>query len=72
MTRLQPLGQFVGLKKSISFGSSPLLDHDSAMMVINSAETVTTVQTIGFSSNTKALLSDEEKAIATKKGWTIA
>ena len=65
-------GQFVGLKQSISFGWSSLLDHDSAMMVINSAETVTTVQTISFSGQTKALLSDEEKAIATNKGWTIA
>ena len=65
-------GQFVGLKLSISFGSSPLLDHDSAMMVINSAETVTTVQTVSFSRQTKALLSDEEKAILTNKGWTLA
>ena len=65
-------GQFVWLKKSISFGWSTLLDHDSAMMVINSAETVTTVQTIAFSSNTKAPLSDEEKAIATKKGWAVS
>ena len=65
-------GQFVGLKLSISFGWSKLLDHDSAMMVINSAETVTTVQTVSFSSQTKALLSDEEKAILTNKGWTLA
>ena len=65
-------GQFVGLKLSISFGWSSLLDHDSAMMVINSAETVTTVQTVSFSSQTKALLSDEEKAILTNKGWTLA
>lgn len=65
-------GQLVGLKLSISFGWSSLLDHDSAMMVINSAETVTTVQTVSFSSQTKALLSDEEKAILTNKGWTLA
>ena len=65
-------GQFVGLKLSISFEWSKLLDHDSAMMVINSAETVTTVQTVSFSSQTKALLSDEEKAILTNKGWTLA
>ncbi len=65
-------GQLVGLKLSISFESSSLLDHDSAMMVINSAETVTTVQTVSFSSQTKALLSDEEKAILTNKGWTLA
>ena len=64
-------GQLVGLKLSISFEWSPL-DHDSAMMVINSAETVTTVQTVSFSSQTKALLSDEEKAILTNKGWTLA
>jgi surface protein len=65
-------GQLVGLKLSIDFGWSSLLDHDSAMMVINSAETVTTVQTVSFSSQTKALLSDEEKAILTNKGWTLA
>ena len=59
---------------SISFSNSPLT-RESALSVINHLKDVKdtgTTLTVTFSSTTKALLTDEDKAIATQRGWTIA
>ncbi len=59
----------------ITFGSCPNLTRDSIMNVIGClmdyAETGTT-KTLNLGSTNLAKLTDEEKAIATQKGWTLA
>lgn len=57
---------------NISFKDSSLLTHDSLMSIINHLGTVTTTQTLTLHADSKAKLTDAEKAIATEKGWTIA
>lgn len=60
--------------QNISFAQSPLT-RESALSVINHLKDISgtgTTLTVTFSSTTKALLTDEDKAIATQKGWTIA
>ena len=48
------------------------LTHDSIMVIINGLQTVTTTQTLTLGSTNLAKLTDEEKKIATDKGWTLA
>lgn len=57
------------LKWSLSFGKAHI-DHDTALYLINNL--IGSGQTLSFSSYTMALLSDEEKAIATGKGWSLS
>lgn len=60
--------------QNIDFSDSPLT-RKSALSVINHLKDVSgtgTTLTVTFSSTTKVLLTDEDKAIATQKGWTIA
>lgn len=47
------------------------LTHDSALAVINNLATVSTTQTLTFSSATYATLTTDEIAIATAKNWTV-
>ena len=69
---LTDLGGFIGLKCSLDLHYSPLT-HDSLMNIINKAADVTTSPaTLTLGSTNLAKLSDEEKAIATAKGWTLA
>lgn len=71
-TSLTDLGGFVGLKCDLSLSSCPLT-HDSLMNVINKAADVTAAPaTLTLGSDNLAKLSDEEKGIATAKGWTLA
>lgn len=70
---LTNVGGFVGLKVSTDFSFSPLLTHDSLMNIITKAADVNkNPQTLTFGATNLAKLSDEEKAIATSKGWTLA
>ena len=57
---------------SVSFSDSENLTHDSLMVVINGLQTVTTTQTLTLGPANLAKLTDEEKKIATDKGWTLA
>lgn len=79
------LGGFknLGMQKSLSnttgnyfLGYANKLTHESIMNVINNlydrASAGYTVLTLKLHANTLALLSDEEKAIATNKGWTLS
>ena len=58
----------------VSFDLSPCkkLTHDSIMVVINGLQTVTTTQKLTLGTTNLAKLTDEEKKIATDKGWTLA
>ena len=70
---LTDLGGFIGLKVGIDLSACTALTHDSLMNVINKAADVTaSPATLTLGSTNLAKLSDEEKAIATNKGWTLA
>ena len=80
---LTDLGGFKDLGKVSSFNkpsyflkSCPNLTKESVLNVINNlydrASAGYSVVTLPFNSASLALLSDEEKAIATNKGWTLA
>lgn len=60
------------IANSISFSDSNKLTHDTLMSVINALAIVETTKTLTLHADSKALLTDAEKAIATEKGWTIA
>lgn len=68
---LTTLGGFGAIKASIELPYSPNLTVESIMNVINQAATVTG-KTMNFGSTNLAKLTDEQKAVATSKGWTLA
>ena len=59
-------------KVSVDLNYCPKLTHDSLMVVINGLQTVTTAQTITLGTTNLAKLTDEDKKVATDKGWTLA
>ena len=68
---LTNLGGFGAIKESFDLHWSTLLTVDSLMNVIGQAATVTG-KTMTLGSTNLAKLSDEQKAVATSKGWTLA
>ena len=70
---LTDLGGFAGLHAGIDLTVCPLT-HDSIMNVINNAADVTGygyLIRLELGSTNLAKITDEEKAIATNKGWTL-
>jgi hypothetical protein len=59
-------------KVSVQLSSCPLLTHDSLMVVINGLQVVETKQILTLGTTLLAKLSDDEKKIATDRGWTLA
>lgn len=75
---LTDLGGFAGLHAGIDLSVCPLT-HDSIMNVINNAADVNNVPgfdggsiRLKLGSTNLAKITDEEKSIATNKGWTLA
>ena len=68
---LTNLGGFGAISADIDLSASTLLTVESLMNVINQAATVTG-KTMKFGSDNLAKLTDEQKAVATSKGWTLA
>ena len=72
---LTTLGGFGAIKASINLSDSPNLTVDSIMNVINQAadlnELGITGKTMNLGSNLNKL-TNEQKAVATNKGWTLA
>ena len=75
---LTDLGGFAGLHAGIDLSVCPLT-HDSIMNVINNAADVKNIPdfevssiTLKLGSTNLAKITDEEKSIATSKGWTLA
>ena len=68
---LTTLGGFGAIKESFELYESPKLTVDSLMNVINQAAAVTG-KTMTLGSTNLAKLSDEQKSVATSKGWTLA
>ena len=69
--KLVNLGGFGAISANIDLHWSTLLTVESIMNVINQAATVTG-KTMKFGSDNLAKLTDEQKAVATNKGWTLA
>ena len=65
------LGGFGAIKESIDLSPCTKLTVDSLMNVITQAATVTG-KSMKFGSDNLAKLTDEQKAVATNKGWTLA
>ena len=59
-------------KASLDLSGCTKLTHDSLMVIINGLQTVTTTQKLTLGSTNLAKLTDEEKKVATDKGWTLA
>ena len=55
----------------IDFSESPLLSHDSIINIISVLINTTTTKTLSLGTTNLAKLTDEEKAVATEKGWTL-
>ena len=71
--KITDLGGFVGLKCELDLSESSHITHESLLNVINKAADVTASPAILVLGSTNlAKLSDEEKAIATNKGWNLA
>lgn len=70
---LTDLGGFIGLKLSLDLSDCSNLTHDSLMNIINKvAEVTASSRRLSLGSTNLAKLTDEEKAVATAKGWTLA
>ena len=70
---LTDFGGLTNLKVNLDLSSCYELTHDSLMNVINEAADVTSSpKTLTLGTDNLAKLTDEEKAIATNKGWTLA
>ena len=60
------------ISAAMTFSSCPNLTHDSLMSIINNLATVTSTKKLTLGATNLAKLTDEEKVIATNKGWTLA
>lgn len=69
--KLTNLGGFGAISADFDLSTSTLLTVDSLMNIINQAATVTG-KTMTLGSTNLAKLTDEQKAVATSKGWTLA
>lgn len=68
-TKLTNLGGFEGLKIDINLSASELITRQSMLNVFNTIGEANS--TITIHQNVADRLTDEDKAIATNKGWTI-
>ena len=60
-----------GMKVSFNI-SGPSFEKSALVTILNNLAPVTSTQTLTMGSTNLAKLTDEEKAIATNKGWTLA
>ena len=69
---MPPFGR--GFRVSFNISSAIYLTHESLMSVLESLGDITgsATQTLTIGSKNLAKLTDEEKAIATNKGWSLA
>ena len=60
-----------GMKVSFSISSSTKFEESDLVTILNNLATVTSTKTLTMGSKNLAKLTDDEKAIATNKGWTL-
>lgn len=75
--KLKEIGIEGVIGQKVSLSTCSLLNHETLMSIINnlkdySEDTSGTVYTCAFGTTNLEKLTDEEKAIATQKGWTLA
>ena len=61
-----------GMKTSFDISPSTKFTESALVEILNNLATVTSTQTLSMGGTNLAKLTDEEKAIATNKGWTLA
>lgn len=61
-----------GMKVSFSISASSKFEESDLVTILNNLATVTTTKTLTMGATNLAKLTDEDKAIATNKGWTLA
>lgn len=64
-------GTIIGIKHSIIFTDSPLT-RDSALVILNGLDSSSPNNKIKFKASTYNLLTEDDIAIATDKGWSVA
>ncbi len=62
----------IGMKVSFDISSSQKFTESALVEILNNLATVTSTQTLTMGSTNLAKLTEEEKAIATNKGWTLS
>lgn len=60
------------MKVNFDIHYSTLLDREALLVILNNLSTVTSTRTLTMGSTLLAKLTDEDKTIATNKGWTLA
>lgn len=60
-----------GMKASFDISASNRFEKSDLVTILNNLAVVTTTQTLKMGTTNLAKLTDEEKAIATNKGWTL-
>ena len=61
-----------GIKAYLNISASTNFEKSDLVTILNNLATVTSTKTLTMGSTNLAKLTDEEKAIATNKGWTLA
>ena len=61
-----------GIKVSFDIHWSTSFERADLLIILNNLATVTSTQTLKMGTTNLAKLTDEDKAIATNKGWTLA
>ncbi len=61
-----------GMKATFTISYSTKLTREALVTILNNLATVTSTQKLTMGSTNLAKLTDEDKAIATNKGWTLA
>lgn len=61
-----------GMKVSFNISFSTKFTQEALVEILNNLATVTTTQTLKMGATNLARLTDEDKLIATNKGWTLA
>ena len=74
LSNLYKLEEFhaTGMKVSFNISSSTNFTREALVEILNNLATVTTATTLTMGATNLAKLTDEDKAIATNKGWTLA
>ena len=57
---------------SLDISASTLFDREDLVLILNNLKTITTTKILKMGATNLAKLTDEDKAIATNKGWTLA
>ena len=61
-----------GMKASFNISASTLLTREALLEILNNLGTIESTETLTIGETNLAKLTDEDKAIATNKGWTLA